>query len=279
MTLSKLTPSQEAILYLIYRYRFLSRIQIQKFMGHKDYKRINVWLRDMRENGYVEWIYSTDFLEKSKPGIYYLGPNGIRSFRKMYIYPATQLRKRYRESSRSAAFIEQCMLLADCCFVLESKNRPEVGRKHVYYSCVLKSDYQHSGSELYFLSESDLIEPPLVFVNTYADEGDITGTTRFVEIIEPTMPRYSVRRRLKNYLEYLGDGYWQSATIKEEPNPIVMVVCPNLVELIYCKRATKRLLEENWGDDIALWFTTADKLKAHGITGDIWEIVHAPEYD
>ena len=34
-------------------------------MGHKDYERINVWLSDLRDNHYVEWIYSTDFLEKS----------------------------------------------------------------------------------------------------------------------------------------------------------------------------------------------------------------------
>ena len=56
-----------------------------------------------------------------------------------------------------------------------------------------------------------------------------------------------------------------------------MFVCPTLTDLIYCKRATKRLLEEKWDEDITMWFTTAEKLKANGMTGKIWEEVIAPE--
>lgn len=58
-----------------------------------------------------------------------------------------------------------------------------------------------------------------------------------------------------------------------------MFVCPTLVDLIYCKRATKRLLEDKWVEDITRWFTTAEKLKVHGMTGKIWEEVIAPEDD
>jgi hypothetical protein len=91
------------------------------------------------------------------------------------------------------------------------------------------------------------------------------------------MPRYRVRKRLKNYIEYLEDGEWQSETDEDEPNPIAMFVCPNLTDMIYCKRATKRLLEDKWDEDIRLWFTTTEKIKAHGMTGKIWEEVRAPE--
>src|ERR1017187_1843369 len=93
MNLPKLTPRQLTILKLLYRYRFLNRIQIQTLMGHKDYKRINVWLADLRDNHYVEWIYSTDFLEKSKPGIYYLGLNGIRWLKEHQDHPIEEFRK------------------------------------------------------------------------------------------------------------------------------------------------------------------------------------------
>lgn len=75
--LPKLTKRQQAILKLLYRFRFLNRIQIQAFLGHKDPKTINLWLRDLRAKGYVEWIYSTHFAEKTKPAIYYLTLNGV----------------------------------------------------------------------------------------------------------------------------------------------------------------------------------------------------------
>jgi hypothetical protein len=78
MKLPKITSKQQDIVELLYRYRFLNRIQIQSFMGHTDKRRVLAWLKDLREKQYVTWIYSTDFTEKTKPAIYYLGLNGIR---------------------------------------------------------------------------------------------------------------------------------------------------------------------------------------------------------
>lgn len=45
--LPHISPKQKEILKLIYKFRFLDRIQIQILMKHKDYKRINVWLKDL----------------------------------------------------------------------------------------------------------------------------------------------------------------------------------------------------------------------------------------
>jgi hypothetical protein len=91
---------------LLYRYRFLNRIQIQAFLKHKDPKTINLWLKDLRAKGYLEWIYSTHFAEKTKPAIYYLGLNGIRYLRKLETYTVDDLRKRYRMKKRLENYIK-----------------------------------------------------------------------------------------------------------------------------------------------------------------------------
>ena len=85
----------------------------------------------MRVKGYVEWIYSTHFAEKTKPAVYYLGLNGVRYLRKfttphedcerLPTYPPEELRKRYKESTRSQAYIDRCILLADCCVSLSQQ--------------------------------------------------------------------------------------------------------------------------------------------------------------
>jgi hypothetical protein len=124
MDLPKLTLKQREILSLLYQFRFLNRIQIQTFLKHKDYKTINLWLKDLRQNHYVEWIYSTDFAEKTKPAIYYLGINGIRHFKALG-YDVTELRKRYREDTRSQTYIDRCVLLADCCITLRKTSGEE----------------------------------------------------------------------------------------------------------------------------------------------------------
>jgi len=252
-------------------------------MSHKDYRRINAWLADLRDNHYVVWIYSTDFLEKSKPAVYYLGLNGIRWLKEHQDHPIEEFRKRYRESSRSQGFIDQCMLVADCCIAMDKKsansNANNIGKNKINYLYVTQADYADPDSDYHFLSESDLISPQLCYEKTTTTRDDVVATTYLLEIIEATMPRYRVRKRLKNYIEYLEDGEWQSETDGDEPNPIVMFICPTLNDMIYCKRATKRLLEEKWGEDIRLWFTTVEKLKANGMTGMIWEEVKAPEDD
>ena len=280
MNLPNLTPRQQTILILLYKYRFLNRIQIQTFMGHKDYKRINAWLADLRDNHYVEWIYSTDFLEKSKPGIYYLGLNGIRWLKEHQDHPIEEFRKRYREQSRSQGFIDQCVLVADCCIAMDKKSADSsntTGKTRINYSYTAQADYADPDNGYHFLNESDLISPQLCYEKTVQTKDDIEATTYLLEVIEATMPRYRVRKRLKNYIEYLEDGEWQDSTDEDKPNPIAMFVCPSLTDMIYCKRATKRLLEEKWGEDIRMWFTTTEKLKAQGMTGKIWEEVRAPE--
>ena len=281
MKLPKLTPRQQTILVLLYKYRFLNRIQIQTLMSHKDYKRINVWLADLRENHYVEWIYSTDFLEKSKPGIYYLGLNGIRWLKEHQDHPIAEFQKRYRESSRSQEFIDQCMLVANCCISMDDKiaTNNTTGKSSIHYSDTTQADYADPDNGYHFLNESELISPQLCYEKSVETKDDVEATTYLLEVIEATMPRYRVRKRLKNYIEYLEDGEWQDETDEDEPNPVVMFVCPNLAGMIYCKRATKRLLEEKWDEDIGLWFTTTDKIKTYGLNGKIWEKVSAPRDD
>ncbi len=86
MNLPKITERQRNIINLLYEHRFLNRIQIQALLNQKDYKNTNLWLKDLREKQYVEWIYSTHFAEKTKPAVYYLGINAIRRFRQLNIH-------------------------------------------------------------------------------------------------------------------------------------------------------------------------------------------------
>jgi len=128
--LPKITMRQKEILDLLYEHRFLNRIQIQALLNQKDYKNTNLWLKDLREKHYVEWIYSTHFAEKTKPAVYYLDINAIRRFKQIGSYER-QILKYYRESTRSQAFIDRCILLADACIAFKQANRAigAVGRK------------------------------------------------------------------------------------------------------------------------------------------------------
>ena len=76
-----------------------------------------------------------------------------------------------------------------------------------------------------------------------------------------------MRYRLKKYVAYLEDGEWEA----DDPAPIILLVCPNITDLIYAKRSTKKLVEDTYEDDLHIRFTTTELLHKEGITAKIWE--------
>ncbi len=229
-------------------------------MGHIDKRRSSRWLKDLREKQYIEWIYDKDnFAAKTKSAVYYLGINGIRYLRTLEEYPAEELRKRYKEASRQPNFIARCLLIADCGINLTVKT---IGRTR--YIFVTAADYINPDKDYVFLTE---LHPHLCFVK----QTPRSKTAYLLEVFDSTTPRYMVKKRLKDYAEYLNSGEWESETEDIEP-PIVLIACPTKADLIYAKRRTRKLLEDlGAGDDIHIRFATLEKLKQQGVTSIIWE--------
>ena len=274
---------QKEILDLLYKHRFLNRIQIQTLMGHKDYKNTNLWLKDLREKRYVEWIYSTHFAEKTKPAMYYLGINAIRRYRQNDVHTGHVL-KYYRESSRSQAFIDRCTLLADACIAFRQANKildtedRQAQKDDIWF--IYETEAECAEGYYEFLSDTD-IHPHLCYAKYGYDEDyeEVVVASYTVEVFDPTLPRYSMRKRLKNYVEFLDGEEWQTETEEDKP-PIATFICQTKADMIYCKRATKKLLEDAWDtENIHMRFATVESIKKHGFRGKIWEEVEAPKDD
>jgi hypothetical protein len=57
MTIQIITKQQQTILTHLYHYRFLNRTHIQNILKHTTHNRINIWLKDLNEKGYVNRIF------------------------------------------------------------------------------------------------------------------------------------------------------------------------------------------------------------------------------
>ncbi len=276
MKLPTITKKQQEILKLLYKYRFLNRIQIQSLLNHKDRKTINVWLKDLREKHYVEWIYSTDFAEKTKPAIYYVGINGVRYLKTLDTYPIEDIRKRYREASRSRSFIDHSTLIADCCITLERSHK-KTGEIETWHYYETEADYLGNGF-YHFLADHELIHPDLCFSeeqNEGTNDAQTIGSY-LLEIYDVSFPRYRIKKRLKNYVEYLDEesAEWTKNT-GDKDLPVILLVCSRTSDLIYAKRRTRGLIADIWEKEDEgrpyIRFTTIEKLKEHGVMGKIWE--------
>jgi hypothetical protein len=279
MNLPNITYKQQAIVELIYTYRFLNRTQIQGFMGHTDKRRISAWLQDLRAKHYVEWIYDGhDFAKKTQPAIYYIGINGIRYLKKVNvmaeqdIYPTDELHKRYRESGRSQSYIDRCQLIADACIALDKARTDDT-----WYFYEAEAEYRRD-SFFHFLTDSELIAPYLCFSKEFYDGGTsepITLDTYFLEVFDPNYPRYRMRKCLKNYVQFFSEDEWEYES-EDEPSPSILFVCATTSDLIYAKRSARGFLAREWeredDDRPSMLFTTTQTLKQKGVLGEeAWE--------
>ncbi len=260
MTIPTITNKQQQIIRLLYRHRFLDRKQIQTLLQNKDKRRIITWLKDLREKQYVQWIYDgNDFAAKTKPAIYYIGLAGIRYLKTTGDYPTLELRKRYKEAGRKQSYISRCLLIADCCIALDGKAKTS---ENLRYRYVTEADYSDLDSPYNpILGE---LKPHLYFEK----DDSKSNTTYVMELFDTLLPRYQVRKRLGEYVEYLKDKKADAS------NLVALLAFSSTADLLYAKRRLRLLLEDGDDeDDLIIRLTTVDKTKKDGITSEIWEEV------
>ncbi|HUQ85070.1 MAG TPA: hypothetical protein VM077_01995 [Candidatus Limnocylindrales bacterium] len=260
MTIPYITNKQQEIINITSRFRFLNRLQIQKLLNHKDYKTINMWLKDLVTKEYLIRIYDkTTFGQNTKLAIYYIGINGIRFLKILDDYSPELVRRLYRDKDRSENFINQCLLLADACLTLRDQSKNGIS-----YSFTLESNYINPDSEFNFLQE---LHPNLIFTK----QKNKSIKHYLVEALEPTLPRYSIRKRMRDYIDFYYCNEWEN-NMDNIAFPIILVICSTKAIMIATKRYTKKLLVDNQQpEDLYIRFATINEVKEHGITGEIWE--------
>lgn len=265
MSLPHITPRQHEILKLLYRFRFLERKHIQALLGHKDKRRISAWLKELRDTQFINWHYDAAApAVVSKPAIYFLGRNGIRSL-KQAGYPYDQLQQRYKDTARQPDFIARCLLLADCCIHLETRTRDGA-----MYAYALEADFTTSGSYT-SLSDNEYIRPHLVFIKHGQDGA--SNQTYCLETFSPSTPRYMVKKKIRGYVDYLTDNE-QRGDAAAATAPIILLAFPSIAAMAYAKRYTRKQINELWDDipdGIKIRVSTIEKLRAEGLTAIIWE--------
>jgi len=137
------------------------------------------------------------------------------------------------------------------------------------YSFAVSSDYLDQNSNYHFLRDL----APDLYYEKHESSMDSTATTSYlVTIFDATLPRYMVKKRLKEYVTYLYEGDWTDDTDSHEF--IIHIICPTKADLIYAKRRARLLLEDiGREEDTHIRFSTVEKIKIHGVTGIIWEEV------
>jgi hypothetical protein len=238
------TPKQLEILILLYRFRFLNRLQLQTLLHHKDTKRINTWLKDLTNKTIIGRHYSTKLLENTKPAIYYLMTKSKTLLMGQSNIDNKLLLKRiYREKIRSQKLIDHCILLAD------------------FYLDQLKLVKENE--ELHFFTKTDLSTYyylPYNRPDAYIAQKIRKNTKRyFLEIIDEGTPRFMIRKKIEQYIEYYDAKTWQERT--GHPFPTILFLCPNEIIKEFLHKHLAQVMEEEAGADIDFYLATKEKME------------------
>ncbi len=248
------TPKQLNILLLLYRFRFLNRIQIQKLLNHKTPRRINTWLKDLTERNIVGRKYSTKLLANTKPAIYHLATKSRTILLTQPDINEKLLKRVYREKTRSDKLINHCLLVADIYFLLNKQS-------------------QINKTKLHFYTKTDLVTHyylPYKRPDAYIAIDSRQQTKRyFLEIIDEGTPRFMIRSKINQYTEYFLTNTWQDRT--DHPNPTMLFVCPDELIKVFLNKYILQMQEEEPEIDLEFYLTTKDQITSNQV--DLWEKV------
>src|SRR3990167_9358965 len=185
MILPHTTNKKKEILLLLYKFRFLNRIQIQKLLNHKHHKTINLWLKDLTEKDYITRIYEKTFHGMTIPAKYYISLQGIRFLKTQEECNKKYLKKLYQENRRSETFIDNCLLIVDIYFALQEKSKENSTTIQFY----TPSGYTENS-----------IAQELAANFAYVIHRKKKKQIYMCEIFRENMPRYAMRGKIKRYI-------------------------------------------------------------------------------
>jgi len=261
----QLREKQIEILKLLYRFRFLNRKQIQKFLKHKDHRLIIQWLNSLTNKEYLKRIYSNKFGENTKPAIYFLAKKARIVLKQQKDTKDAEsiklkenlLKRIYKEDTRTQKFINRCIFIAD-----------------IYLS--LEENIKETKSELTFYAKTDLygidylINPTPDIYFAVKNKSKEQKSRYFLDIFDPDIPRFVAKMRINEYLKYYDSDEWQSNTNKPFPNIILVLPTETL------KQYAKRYLIRNVIDyymDLTFLITTWGQIEESGVRRDVFEEV------
>ena len=239
-----ITKSQNIILLLLYKFRFLHTYHFQKLLNHKNHTRINTWLSELTEKEYLQRYYDKQTIIK-KPAVYTLTKKARRLLKFNKQCTIEILNKIYREKQRSQTFIDHCLLVADVYLTLLSRKKEE--ETIIFETKNTLTEYD------YF---------PQVVLDAYIAIKTLQSIHRyFATIIDMTNRFYIVKGIVRQYLAYWQSDAWQENT--DKPFPSVLLICPDeKTKHLLSRYIAKTLHEEQ--TDIHFHLSTYEEVQKRG---------------
>ncbi len=228
---------------LLYQFRFLDTPTIQLYLKHKLPTRIQQWLKDLVDKGYIVQFYDkASFINRTKPAIYCLSSKAAKILKSQKDCEAYILSQLYREKQRSQRFQIHCCDIAKIAYSLKQ-----------YYKEQDKDVSFFSKIEL--TSYVDLPQPPADGYFSVTKQGTKTKYY-FLELFDEKIPKRFIKSKIRRY--FTCADTWDEDVMKIA-FPTLLLVTQTSYEQKKVMRCARTVLREEWGE-VSIYVTTKDTL-------------------
>lgn len=253
-TTPPINDHQKQILFLLYKFRFLTINQLLKYFNHKYPSRIREWLTDLKEKKYISIIM--DKTDPTKLHVFCLTTIAKYILQQNEEFDKNFLNRLYKEKGLKENFRNHCLFIVDTYLYFLSQ--------------------QEKDTALHFLTQQDLKgydffpeELPDVYIAVEAKNGT---EKYFLDLFdEYRKPAGVARFALRNYITYCENGNWQANT-ENSPFPTLLFVVQDERRRKHITMYGKAKLAKTF-DDISLFLTTQDAIRFSKGKINIWKIV------
>lgn len=233
---------EEEILVNLYRFRFLTRGQLQNLLGHKNHRCLVDWLKELLSKNYIGCLDRRGKITDSY--IYFLENNG-RKYLKNLELNKKGLNKVWRNSKTSKQQQDHCLAVADA-FVVLDKMLKEVGEELFFYTKTELIGYTglvtpHADAYFYIKNKKG-------FKNYY-----------FLDIFNAFVNKWQLIKRLDKYQDYYDENIWQEEVKKDFPE--VILVLSDVSSYFFLKKYLPKIIENY---DFSVYIISLDMIRNKG---------------
>lgn len=216
---------EKEILDNLLRFRYLNRPQIQDILKHKSKTKIIEWLNNLTNKQYIFRFYTKQYA--GIPAIYCLDKNSTKYFRVQKIEEHI-IKRIYEEKVRTQEFRDRSIFIAQFFLDLEKHTKNKKASLNFYTQMDLEN-IDHLPNNL----------PHAYFSIKQKNK----RTERyFLEVFDLQPPRFWMRERIDEYIEYFQSDEWQDNTDTKFPE--VILITPDEKSERYLNKRIKEQVED-----------------------------------
>ena len=203
--------SQTAILFELFRFRFLSPFLLAQLLPSGDVRSINRRLAALLESGYVGRRYTARDRLAGQSARYYLLPAGLAALAPNHTIDRSDARRIYKDPTASDGFVNHWLGVA----ALAADLSAEVEAQPQIFTASQLRPFE------YF---------PKPLPDLYLRQMTTTGHQHtLVRLIDGTQPLWIYGRLARAYESYVASGQWRSDTGTEPPKLVLVSASEKVV--------------------------------------------------